>query len=88
MARFYGWTPADIDSLDIDTADRYWRAITVIEAQDILLQLRIADWPYLKKNPRSSFHRQMHKLAYPDTASGSRVDPEQAARLMGLNVGK
>jgi len=57
--------------MEVDTVDSYWRAITVIEAQDLLLQMRIADWPNMKKHDRSKFHRSIHRSAYPATESSA-----------------
>ena len=43
----------------------YWEAITQIEAQEILVKLRVADWPNMKSSDRSKWHRELHKMAYP-----------------------
>jgi ribulose-5-phosphate 4-epimerase/fuculose-1-phosphate aldolase len=48
-------------------ADAYWMAVTVIEAQEVLIKLRIADYPNMKKDDRSKTHRHFHKMAYPRT---------------------
>lgn len=43
----------------------YWEAITVIEAQNLLLQAKIAMFPSMKKEARAKQHRDWHRLAYP-----------------------
>jgi hypothetical protein len=40
-------------------------AITVLEAQEMLLQMQVSDYPHLKKEPRQRLHRQLHRQAYP-----------------------
>ena len=42
----------------------YWEAITVIEAQETLLQLNIADFPYMKDNKRREFFKDLKSKAY------------------------
>jgi len=58
----------------------YWEAITAIESQELLLQLRVADWPSMKKKDRASFHRRMHRMAYPKTDS-DRTKPISTKEL-------
>ncbi len=43
----------------------YYEAITVIEAQDNLVQMNIMDYPRMKKDGRSKLYRHMRKLAQP-----------------------
>ena len=50
--------------MDGEQLDGYWRAITVIEAQQTLQAMRIADYPYQKKEERLKFHKEMTKAAY------------------------
>lgn len=42
-----------------------WLSITTIEAQDLLLRLKVADWAHMKKSDRASLHKEWHKKAYP-----------------------
>lgn len=51
--------------MDPDILDGYWKAITVIEAQDVLVKLQIADYPHLKKKDHVEVHKRYHKMAYP-----------------------
>jgi len=48
-------------------SELYWHAITIIEAQNVLVQFQIADYPHQKKDVRSKLHREFHKMAYPKT---------------------
>jgi hypothetical protein len=64
--------------------EAYWKAITVIEAQDTLMQLRTHDWPNMKKADRKKFHRKMHEMAYPQVHDDEPLTTEQlAARIRG-----
>jgi hypothetical protein len=58
-------------------------AITQIEAQELLLDIRVSQYPWLKKDGQRSTHRQFHKLAYPTThdASAPVTTEELAERL-------
>ena len=72
MCYFYGWKLQDIYDLTIDQFESFWQAITPIEAQDMLTQFTILDWPNMKKEARQSLHRKIHKQAFPKTH-----DPKQ-----------
>jgi hypothetical protein len=65
LCYFYGWTPQIVEGFDTDEVEKYWQLITRIEAQEMLKQLTIQDWPNLKKDKRSSLHRKLHRDAYP-----------------------
>ena len=88
LAHFYGWTPDIIDNIDEDTAYKYWEAITVIEAQDTMIQMRIADYPMMKTHQRRDFHRSMVKKAYPKTFDPDRkpLTTEQLAERLGAMI--
>lgn len=43
----------------------YYTAINVIEAQEALLTIKVADYPRATKDSRSRFHRELRKEAYP-----------------------
>ena len=67
--------------------DAYWQAITIIEAQEILIQLRIADYPDMKPESRKKTHREFHRMAYPRTHDSSEVmTTEQLARKISAAI--
>jgi hypothetical protein len=43
-----------------------WLAITQIEAQEMIKEFQIADYPHLKAKDKSRVYKDIHKLAYPD----------------------
>lgn len=40
-------------------------AITPLEAQEMLTQLKVVSFPRMPKGGRESLHREIYKLAYP-----------------------
>ena len=45
--------------------NEYWKAITVIEAQDALLQIRVASYPKQKPQNQRAFFDFLRLRAYP-----------------------
>lgn len=57
--------------------------ITVIEAQEMLKQLTVQDWPNQKPKGRERLHKQLYKKAYPDTfKEGRKVSAETLANAL------
>lgn len=66
MLRFYpGLTWRDLQNLPAPDFEELWQAITVLEAQETLLQFRISIYPKLKAKAQKEEHRRVHKEAYP-----------------------
>ncbi len=53
--------------------EMYWQGITEIEAQKCLIDLRIADYPWMKGDDKEATHRQFHRQAYPRTHDAGEV---------------
>ena len=51
--------------MGMGAAKEYYDAITVIEAQENLVKMSIADYPNATKEGRKKLHRGMHRLASP-----------------------
>jgi hypothetical protein len=66
--------------MDADRASMYWRGITVIEAQETLLNLRIATFSNAKQGQRDRWHRELHKMAYPVVHSGAPITTEELSK--------
>jgi hypothetical protein len=64
-----------------DEIESLWQAITQIEAQEMLKQFQIADYPHLKARDKSRVHKDMHKLAYPH-AQEKVLDAEAVANIL------
>ena len=69
MARFYGISPIEAGRMPIDEFEDYYQAITILEARETLKDLRVSDWPHQSKDDRKQFHRELHKMAFPDVKS-------------------
>lgn len=61
MVRFYGFSGTEIESMDLDSVESYWQAMSVISSNEMLLQLRASDFPHLKEKDRSKLWRSFEK---------------------------
>jgi len=64
----------------------YNEAITVIEAQEMLLQMQISDYPHNKGDARRSFHKKIFNLAYPNNKESKILKSEDIALLLGQEL--
>lgn len=74
-------------SMSSDDFETYWLAITPIEAQNMLMQMRVADYPHLTKNDRTKSHKELWKLAYPkfsDADSDKSVSTRELAKILAI----
>ena len=53
--------------MEWNTAMEYYSAITVIEAQNVLIDFNVSDYPHMKKDQRRKMHKKYSKMAYPKT---------------------
>ena len=65
MARFYGWSPDDIQNLSTHEFAAYQKAIKILEAQEWLVQLKTVDFPNMKDSARKEIGKEVHKSAFP-----------------------
>lgn len=52
--------------MDIDQATELVQAMDIIEARELLVQLKVADFPNLSKDERKKLHRSFYKTAFPN----------------------
>lgn len=83
LAWFYGWGPQAVSDLDTYEAADYYQCITLIEAQQTLLALKVQDWPNMKQDNRAKWHRELHKKAYPSTHKKIVTTAELANLIRG-----
>lgn len=70
--------------LDNQVAMEYYEAVTVIEAQDRMIEMNIADYPRMKTEGRKRFHREMRKKAYPRSLKAQKeMDFDEFFEVMG-----
>lgn len=61
-----------------------WQAITVIEAQEQLKKLNVADWPNMNKTARTKMHKELFSKAYPrEIKKKNYITPEQLQKVLG-----
>lgn len=80
---------AELRDLEWDEQETFWQAITVIEAQEALVQMDVANFPWVKGEDREKIHKRYHKLAYPKIHNPSEViSTEEAVKKLNevLNV--
>ena len=65
----------------MSTAVDYYNSITVIEAQQNLVKMNIADYPKMSKDGRKKIHREMHKLGNPKHLQ-KEMDFEEFQKVM------
>lgn len=74
----------EIDNSDADRIESLWQAITVIEAQQQLMKMSVADWPNMKKQQRSKVHKELFSKAYPsEVRKKNYITPEQLQKVLG-----
>lgn len=66
MTRFFpAYKISDLAELSSMTLDVMWQCITMIEAQEQLKAMTIADWPNMKKAQRQKLHKDLFRQAFP-----------------------
>lgn len=67
----------------VNDFEMYFRAITPIEAQEVLLDLTVADFPMMKKGQREKIHSQLKKTARSIDAKREPMTTEKLAAIIG-----
>ena len=81
--QFYGMSLREVEGLTAEEDEMLWQAITVIEARDALLRLKIASFPHMKRAHQEKIHRELHKAAYPWNYEAKReITFEQLAAIL------
>lgn len=66
-----------------------WECITMIEAQDQLNNLSVADWPNQKPDSRKKIHKDLFKKAFPKEEKGPVVvTQDDLNKILGLSNGR
>ena len=87
MLRFYGIQPSEAFELDHHTVNQLMLAMPTLEAQEAISDLRVQDWPGMKKEARSKMFRDLNKLANP-TILREEEKPLTTADLAALLNGR
>lgn len=88
--RFYGLKPWELDQLDERKIEQLWEAVTILEAQETLMEYGRTMFPHLTKSARSERHKTAWKAAYPTSLypAKSISAKELQNRLNGGRRGK
>lgn len=60
---------------------KHMRAMERLEAQELLTQLKVMDYPNMRDDARNTLHRNIHKKAFPVQKVHSFDDIEKALGL-------
>lgn len=73
-------------SLDCKRFYSLFNAINVVEAQETLRLMLVADWPNLNKNDRKRIDKDLRKQAYPiqSKREGKALSNDQIATILGM----
>tara|TARA_A100001201_G_scaffold106897_1_gene91420 strand:+ start:492 stop:749 length:258 start_codon:yes stop_codon:yes gene_type:complete len=84
MLRFYNLNPSDLDNLPVDEFEVYWQQITKLEAEEMLIGITVADYPYLKGDKRTRLHNRLKNIVSGDN-NKLHSPADIANALKGLN---
>ena len=77
-------SPNELLETEYHLIESLWNNISVIEAQEQMKKLTVADWPNMKKSSRSKLHKDLHNQAYPThLRKKNYVTPEDLAKVLG-----
>lgn len=84
---FYGIRPWEFGKLLKSEVAEAWLAMTQIEAQQMLNQVRVTMFPHMKNEARRNSHKELMKLGYPEKFENENKPltlDQITARLGGL----
>ena len=88
---FYGLSYNEVMELDSSMFGSLYEASHMLEAQKMLIDLQVADYPHLKKRGRDKIWKRAAKQAYPaEEKKEGYVSMEEAVKILqgGLNGGR
>lgn len=74
LARFYGWTHDQVSALGVHEANLYWKAITALEAQELIISFKSANWPNVQAKSKQKILNDLKKVAYPSEYKSGKRD--------------
>lgn len=81
--RFYGMSLAEVDGLTNEANEMLWQAVTIVEAQETLVNMKVSSFPHMKKEDIDKTHRSIHRLAFPAIYEKPvEITPEHFARMI------
>jgi len=86
VARFYSWSYFEIENIPYVEFLTFYKAIDNIEAQEMLMNMQISDYPQMNTNGRNKLHRKISNMARPDDFEERTVSSFEMAKILGANL--
>lgn len=84
VARFYGFSPSEIEKMPILTFSEYFQCIGKLEAQEMMMAYKIQDWPNMKDKARSNEWSKLEKAAgFRSNKEAKRVTNDELRAILG-----
>ena len=68
--------------MQINRFNDYIESMNRMEAQEMLAQMKVIDYPNMKSESRNKLHRQLFDKANPEARKERAISPEQMAGLL------
>lgn len=91
VARFYGWTNQEINTISYEKLVKYLHSIEVLRAEETLCQMQTLDYvKHMKDQDRKKLHKQLQKTAkkYQDIKIKTQSVDDLEAMVKGLLSGR
>tara|TARA_R100000388_G_C7161408_1_gene119409 strand:+ start:267 stop:539 length:273 start_codon:yes stop_codon:yes gene_type:complete len=83
MVRFYGLSIEEVINMPKAQFDDFWLCISILEAQERLMEVKVANYPYLKETPRKEFYNFLKKESKLDKGTTKLRTPQEIAAAIG-----
>lgn len=84
VARYYGWTKKEIDSLPYSDFLRFHRCIENLTAEEQLMNLNVSAYPHLKRASATKLRKSLERQATRGIQTGQRLSvKDQALKALG-----
>ena len=77
--------------LDVQTAAEYWQAMTVVDARERLMDMRVGDYSSKESDDsRKKYHQHIQSLAYPNESNPHKkiLKSEEVADILRRKLGR
>ena len=85
LARFYGFSLKEIDSLALSDHIVFLEAANILESQEQILRLDAHAFAHTDKKGRSKIFKRYHKAAHPEKHEKKPLDLKQVQNFLNTN---
>lgn len=64
LKRYYDLSESELEEMAYDRMQMYWYGIDMVEAQETLLKLKIAEYPNMEVKAKKKFNKSLEAQAY------------------------